>query len=74
MTVTKNLAVLGGVLLLAGVIAFAFAGYFSTWSPPATYGSVIASGVLILWGIGILLYLSVRIVWLRTHSRPRKAP
>lgn len=74
MTVTKNLAVLGGVLLLGGVVALAFAGFFSTWSLPATHWSVIASGVLLLWGIGILSYLLARVVWFRIHSRPHKAP
>lgn len=71
MTDSRDLAVLGGVLLLGSVMAFAFAGYSSTWSVPAAEESVVTSGVLLAWGIGILLYLSVGVVWSRIHSNRR---
>lgn len=71
MTESKDLAVLGGVLVLGSVMAFATAGYTSTWLVPVAIESVVASVVFLAWGIGILLYLSVRVVWSRIHSNHR---
>jgi hypothetical protein len=65
---------LGGVLVLGSVIAFAFAGDFSTVSVPASFESVVTSAVLLAWGIVILLYLSVGFVWQRIHSKRHNAP
>jgi hypothetical protein len=66
---SRNLAILGGALVTSSVIAFAFAGYFSTWSVPDAIESVTVSGVLLAWGTGILLYMSVGVVWSRIRIK-----
>jgi hypothetical protein len=72
-TDSRELTILGGVLVLGSVIAFAFAGYSSTWSVPTSSESIVTSGVLLVWGIIILLYLSVGVVWSRIHPKRRDA-
>ena len=61
MVSTRNLLALAGTLILAGIVAFGFAGFFSTVDLRATYISVVASGILFVWGFGILLLVLNRL-------------
>jgi hypothetical protein len=59
---------------MGSVISFAIAGYSSTWSLPTSIELSTVGLVLLVWGVGFLVYPAAGVFWSRIRRKPRSTP